>query len=271
MVTARTSCGLAPLVALLLAGCAAPASRTGAVAYAVPAGIDFTLLLGPPPRQAEALRRDLEGVRAAERERTAEESARAEASSTVDVFQFSEVLGPRFEAGRLPRTKAFFDRVYRSALPHLQATKDCWNRPRPFEVDEGLAPLERSLASTRVRAGASPPQARARRGTNSPCSDPAAPRDYAAAYPSGHATVGAMHAILLAQMIPEHREALFGQGWEHGRGRLIAGVHFPTDIEAGRILGTLLVALMAQDPRFRAEFETARGELREALQLPRPD
>ena len=77
-----------------------------------------------------------------------------------------------------------------------------------------------------------------------------------------------MNAILLAQMVPERSEALFARGWAYGDARVISGVHFPSDIEAGRILGTLLLALLEQDSRFRADLASSRSELRRALGYP---
>ena len=99
----------------------------------------------------------------------------AEASSAVDVFLFTSVLGPDFMPERLPRTARFFGRVYRSALPYLESTKDCWSRPRPFVVDPTLAPLERSLASTRSRrvpGNVAHCRESARTPADSPCTTP---------------------------------------------------------------------------------------------------
>jgi acid phosphatase (class A) len=163
-------------------------------------------------------------------------------------------------------TAAFFGRVYRSTLPLLQSVKECWHRQRPFEVDAALSPLSKSFESTRLRTG----QAAARvsaPAADSPCTVPAVPAAYSASYPSGHATVGAMMAILLAQMVPERRAALFERGWDYGQARVISGVHFPTDVEAGRVLGTLTAALLQMDGRFREDFLAARRELRAKLGL----
>jgi membrane-associated phospholipid phosphatase len=42
-------------------------------------------------------------------------------------------------------------------------------------------------------------------------------------------------------------------------------VHFPSDVEAGRILGTTLIGMMQLDARFRADLAAARQELRAVL------
>jgi len=139
------------LIAMVaLAGCVAPGrERPAETRYDLPP-VDVTTLLSPPP-EAEGARRDLAAVRAAERSRTPEQSADAEANSVVDVFLFRSVLGPQFTADHVPRTAAFFRRVLSATLPYLEETKVCWSRLRPFVVDPTLMPLERSFASTRQR------------------------------------------------------------------------------------------------------------------------
>jgi acid phosphatase (class A) len=259
--------GAMAVVAVLLAGCAHAAGRGTVAVYAVPARFDVIRLLAPPPAAAAARDLDLHAVRQAERLRTPQQSAEAESSTSVDVFLFSSVLGPEFSASRMPVTAAFFDRVYRSALPYLQSVKDCWNRQRPFEVDPTLSPLARSFASTRLRSVPAPVQGVSAPPGDSPCTAPAANPRYSPSYPSGHATVGAMMAILLAQMVPEQGAALFSRGWDYGQSRVISGVHFPTDVEAGRVLGTLMVGLLQQDRHFRADLDAARRELRAGLGL----
>jgi acid phosphatase (class A) len=208
----------------------------------------------------------MEAVRMAQRSRTAEQLARAEASNAIDVFLFAPVFGPRFTPSTVPVTAAFFSHVYRSMLPHLQAAKDCWHRDRPFVVDPELEPLARSFDSTKRRSA--PTRAISPAAGDSPCTAPAVDSPYSPSYPSGHATVGAMMAILLAEMVPERRAALFACGWEYGDARVISGVHFPSDVEAGRMLGTLLVNVMHQDSRFRADLQSARRELRAVLGYP---
>jgi acid phosphatase (class A) len=233
--------------------------------YPVPAVFDATRLIPPPPADDAARKRDIEAVRAAQQARTPEQAAHAETISTVDVFLFASVLGPRFTPERVPKTAAFLRRVYSSAIPYLQATKSCWNRERPFVVDPTLTPLARSLASTRVRSASASAPVASPSPADSPCAAPSADMSYAPSYPSGHAFVGAMMAILLAEMVPEQRAALFAFGWEYGDARVISGVHFPSDVEAGRILGTMLVEMMQQDARFHADLGVARQELRHAL------
>jgi acid phosphatase (class A) len=257
---------MAAASALLLTACAAPAPHVSVDRlYTVPVVFDATRLLAPPPVDAVGQARDIEVVRNAERMRTPAQAMQAETSSSVDVFLFASVLGPQFTTERLPLTTAFFDRIYRSALPSLQSAKDCWNRERPFVVDPALAPLERSFASTKLRSAPASVQTAPHPPVDSPCTASVGAKVYSPSYPSGHATIGAMMAILLAQMVPEQRIALFAKGWSYGDARVVSGVHFPSDVEAGRILGTVLVQLMQGDARFRADYRASRKELRAAI------
>jgi membrane-associated phospholipid phosphatase len=98
---------------------------------------------------------------------------------------------------------------------------------------------------------------------------PAETRSYATySDPSGHSAFGAMAAILLTGMVPEKRAELFARGWEFGRNRVVGGVHFPSDVAAGRIEATAMVAIMFQNPVFKRDFTEAKAELRRILNLP---
>jgi acid phosphatase (class A) len=98
----------------------------------------------------------------------------------------------------------------------------------------------------------------------SPCRPVETPA-FSYSYPSGNANFGTTTAILLAAMVPEKRAEIFARGWEYGENRLVAGVHFPSDIESGRISATAMVAVMMQNPAFKSDFAAAKGELRTAL------
>ncbi len=258
----------APFAVMLLTVAVCASSSAWALddaPYLTPAIVDMTRLLAPPRNDADALARDLEAVRSLQEERLAEEIERATADGTVSVFVFADVLGARFNAENLPVTTAFFDKVNREFLAFLQVTKDCWRRPRPFEVDSTITPLQGLLAGATARPRTAAPAGPT--DADSPCLAISRDSLYRYAYPSGHATFGAMTAILLAELVPERRTPLFERGWEYGDARMIGGVHFPSDLEAGRILGTVLVALMLQNERFGADLNEVRAELRPALGL----
>jgi acid phosphatase (class A) len=94
---------------------------------------------------------------------------------------------------------------------------------------------------------------------------PAGARQTHGSYPSGHAAFAACTAILLSAMVPEKRDAIFARAEIFADRRIVAGVHYPTDVEAGWIAGTIVAYALLQQPRFVADFRAARTEVRTAL------
>ena len=88
-----------------------------------------------------------------------------------------------------------------------------------------------------------------------------------AAYPSGHATWVFMAAVLLADMVPERRIAIWARAEDFARQRVVGGVHYRSDIDAGRIAGPAIAALMLANPRYRADAAVAAADLRNVLRL----
>jgi acid phosphatase (class A) len=54
---------------------------------------------------------------------------------------------------------------------------------------------------------------------------------------------------------------------EFGENRVVAGMHYPSDIEAGRIAGSVISQALMQRDDFKSEFAAAKAELRSALGL----
>jgi acid phosphatase (class A) len=261
---------------LVLAACAsapmvAQQPETPPPGYLTRDSIDLTRLLPPPPATgSEADQRELEAVLAAQTARTPERTKQALADQAINISQFAQALGAEITPEKLPITTRFFANVGRAAGAHIFATKECWHTLRPFERDPRITPPGNMREALAVR----PPQPGARAipeppplPADFPCDKAAVPAKYSYAYPSGHATWGAMTAMLLAAMVPEKHAALFARGWDFGDNRLIGGVHYPIDIASGRIQATVLVALMMQNEQFKTDLAAARKELRGVLGL----
>ena len=82
-----------------------------------------------------------------------------------------------------------------------------------------------------------------------------------ASYPSGHAMVAWTWALILTEAAPQKADALLRLGQESGDSRAICGVHYPTDVQAGRTLAAGMVARLHAEPAFMADLTAAKREI----------
>ena len=87
-------------------------------------------------------------------------------------------------------------------------------------------------------------------------------------YPSGHAMTAWSWALVLSEAAPGRADALLTVGRESGESRMICGVHFISDVEAGRTLGSAMVARLHADPAFAADLASAKREVATAKVKP---
>ena len=222
------------LFSLLLIGQSALAYGDGAS----PAVVPLSNLLPPAPAAGStAAQRDMQAVLTAQQTRTAQEMAAAKADTERSVFRFADALGLSAQPAALPKTAAFFDRVAKLDKMEAKEAKEFWKHPRPSVVSAQVHALSKEK-----------------------------PDDWS--YPSGHATFGYSTAVLLANMLPEKRAVIFARADVYGEHRVVMGVHFPSDVEAGKIAGTVIADEILRDPQWQDDYAAARSELRRALQLP---
>jgi acid phosphatase (class A) len=148
---------------------------------------------------------------------------------------FSCTLNFPLAEGSAPHLAMLLRRTLTDAVFATFAAKNHYQRPRPFVVQRTSTCTPREEAEL------------AREGS----------------YPSGHASIGWAWALILAELAPERADAILKRGHAFGQSRVICGVHWQSDVEAGRIIGAAVVAKLHSDPVFRAEMEAARQELAE--------
>ena len=88
-----------------------------------------------------------------------------------------------------------------------------------------------------------------------------------ASYPSAHATYGAALGMVLAEMMPEKKEALYKRIQDYGYSRIVSGAHFRSDIYAGNVAGAAIAASLLSKETFRTELNDVKDELRKAAGL----
>jgi acid phosphatase (class A) len=207
-------------------------------AFVPPSAIDAADMLPAAPKDGSDVQKaDLAELHAIQDHRTAAEIAHAQSdAATRNIFLFATIFGPGFNAKALPLTAALSAQVEASEKTDVEPVKYIFARIRPYHFDKTLHPV---------------------------C--PATKNDDA--YPSGHAMSGYLEALTLASILPEKKDAIFARADDYAHSRLVCGVHHPSDIAASRPLAYALFAILADDPRFKAERDGARAELRKALNL----
>jgi acid phosphatase (class A) len=224
-------------ICLLIGLAAAPlrAEPPGLFRSAVPDQIK--VLPAPASLDSEEMKAELQTVLRIQEARTDKEVERARADEKIRVGSFRSVLGPWATAENLPRLEALFLRVEKETKEFNRAAKLHFNRPRPLVVEPRIKPIFEETD---------------------------------AGYPSGHALRGQLFALLLADLAPDKAEALMVRGREIGWSRVIASVHFPSDVTTGRVLGQALAKDMLDNPTFRQELGEIRAEFDEARKRQTP-
>ena len=201
---------------------------------------DSVALLGAPPAPGSAsLAADEEFHKATRRLRDTARWAQATTDAELRFPQaadvFSCTLAVPISEEATPHLNMLLRRVRMDASRANDKAKDHYKRPRPFMVtgESTCTPGD---------------QARARPDS----------------YPSGHASIGWAWALVLGEIAPERADAILRRGLEFGMSRVICGVHWKSDVEAGRIVGASTVSRLHADPVFRAQVVAARREVEEA-------
>lgn len=81
-------------------------------------------------------------------------------------------------------------------------------------------------------------------------------------YPSGHTAIGWASALVLAEINPARQEEIISRGYEMGQSRVICGYHWQSDIDAGRIVASAVVAKLHTNPNFINQLNKAKEEFK---------
>ena len=225
------------LMALALSGCATT-TKLGAAAsiartYAssgTSTGFDWTKVLPPAPVVGGNVgRTDMEVVRGYQILQGSPRWTQATSDAATDPFKaFSAVMGPEFTALQRPEVAALFAYAGRQSALASSEAKAAFPRPRPFLADASI-----KLCVTEIPGGSS--------------------------YPSGHAGWGWLSAQILARVEPTRAEAILARGRDYGLSRVICGVHYPSDVDAGRLMGDAVLARLEGDGEYQRLLIAAKG------------
>ncbi len=83
---------------------------------------------------------------------------------------------------------------------------------------------------------------------------------YNGSYPSGHTILGWSAALLMSEINPERQDTLLARGFMYGESRVIAGYHWQSDVDAGRLAASTAYAKLHTSKRFLKEMKLAKKE-----------
>ena len=158
------------------------------------------------------------------------------------VGRFSCALGVRLAPQTTPRTDHLLRQIEMDVRNVGTPPKDFYGRPRPM-LDDNLpicVPREDWMKTN-------------------------------GSYPSGHSMTGWAWALVLGELAPRKVGSLMQAGGAIGDSRIICGVHYQSDVEAGRKLGAAMVARLHAEPAFLKDLAAAKAELRRTQTAPPMD
>tara|TARA_Y100000590_G_scaffold382926_1_gene453240 strand:+ start:274 stop:924 length:651 start_codon:yes stop_codon:yes gene_type:complete len=122
---------------------------------------------------------------------------------------------------QVSRLNPFFDKIRNDGDFFIQKIKKNYSRKRPFEYLKNIHPC--------------------------------VPKEVTKAYPSGHATLAHLYALILSDFFPNKKNELLKRGEEIGNHRVIVGVHHPTDITSGRALAFMIYKELKKSKKYQKE------------------
>lgn len=81
-------------------------------------------------------------------------------------------------------------------------------------------------------------------------------------YPSGHTIEGWSAALILTELNPDRADTILARGYMYGESRVIAGYHWQSDVDAGRLAASAAIARLHADRRFMRLLRKAHKEFR---------
>lgn len=178
----------------------------------------------PPVKGSEAQTADEVELLKRQKERDQKSCDRAQSEVFVSLASFyGQPYGPLSEA-EVTSLAPFFDQVRNDGDYYIQLLKKEFPRQRPFLYMQDLTPC--------------------------------VPKEVTGAYPSGHATLAKLYALILSDLFPTQKKTFEERANVIATDRVLSGMHHPTDIQAGAQLGERLYQELKKSPSYQKLFKT---------------
>jgi acid phosphatase (class A) len=173
-------------------------------------GNAYSKIIGPPKPGSEAWQADLDVVRGAQQLRSPEGDAwaRRMADEGMGKMWFDLAKRMRERTGKVQGWlgTALLASTMAWTAAGTQLAKARYHRPRPYQIDPAIKPPVKL------------------------------PKD--ASWPSGHSSAAFAAARVISTLEPSLAAEAYSLATQVAVSRVYAGVHFPTDVVAGALLGT---------------------------------
>jgi acid phosphatase (class A) len=196
--------------------------------YLQPDQFQFPQFQAPPVSGSNSDKADMAVVREWQNKRTEDQCAQAQAEARAEYDEFFGSMSP-FPRPLPPGAAVVLRRVKSEVDAAASKLKDRYMRLRPFNIDSSIVPCISGVGGW--------------------------------SYPSGHAAIARIYALLLSDLEPERRLEFIVRADEAALNRVIGGVHYPSDIEAGKKMADILYPMYLKSPVFISDLETLRGYL----------
>ena len=186
-------------------------------------------LSAPPQPGSPAQKRDESGLLSSQKTRSQADCDAAKSEVMVSLGNFFGEASSPLKKTEIERLSPFFEQLRNDADYFIQRLKVDFPRQRPFLYLKDLTPC--------------------------------VPKEVTGAYPSGHAAISALYAQVLSDLFPQHKSYFAQRANVIAEHRVVAGMHHPSDIEAGSTLGRFIYEEFKKSTKYREAFERAKNSL----------
>ncbi|WP_174299913.1 phosphatase PAP2 family protein [Caulobacter sp. S45] len=214
------------------------AAASGAAGYLSPGHVpDVAPAIGPPPSANSGTQSGDVSTYQATRAlqggpRWALATRDAVYGADAMLQDFSCALGVRLTSANAPALRTLLSRVGLDDAAAAARAKKVFRRPRPFVDHDGPICVAK---------------------------DEALVRSYS--YPSGHSTFSWTVGLALAEVAPDRAAEILGRARAYGESRVVCGVHYESDVQAGRVAASTVFSALQAEPEFQRDLAMARSQL----------
>jgi len=198
--------------------------------YVLPDDLAPQLLPPPPAEGSPAWKEEIKAVVKAQKKLSTQDIAAIHDEQHLKLELVTSVMGPDFTPTKFPHTFKLLGNVFTDTEIVTGADKNFWHTRRPYLTDK------------RVKLMVDP-------------------IDQNPSYPSGHAAASRVAAEVLGMLYPHRLEELRARAEAIAYHRVEAGVHYPNDIEAGRMVAMMVIGALSKSDGFKADLAVAREEV----------